>query len=151
MAIREFVVDRRVKLFYSDASGEIKKASKLLRISHERSQPGVPQNNGIIERANQDIIVGTIASLVHAGLPPCFWSFAASCYCMLDNTNDSKGPSPWALTHRSEFEGLRIPFREQGDVSAGQNEASRPWNVGSSHKYGRVRGVCRQTGLPLDG
>jgi hypothetical protein len=110
MAIREFVGDRPVKLFYSDASGEIKKACKLLRLVHERSQPGVPQNNAIIERTNQDIVTGTIASLVQAGLPPCFWSFAASCYCMLDNTDYAKGPSPWALTHGEEFGGLRVPF-----------------------------------------
>jgi transposase InsO family protein len=53
-----------IKLLYSDGSGELRKACAELSICHETSQPGLPQNNGIIERANQDIQIGTAACLL---------------------------------------------------------------------------------------
>eukprot|EP00972_Heterocapsa_arctica_P060933 8987532-Heterocapsa_arctica.AAC.1 len=51
-------------------------------ILHEPSRPGVPQSNAVIERS--DILEGTRTSMIHAGFPEYFWSFAAPHYCFND-------------------------------------------------------------------
>ena len=84
-----------------------------MKILHEGSQPGVPQTNAVIERTNQDIVCGARSCLDAAGLPPCFWSFAAPCYCLLENKAPKLadvGVSSWFKNHNAEFEGLRVPF-----------------------------------------
>ena len=47
-----------------------------------------------------------------AGLPPCFWSYAAPCFCVNFNItqirDDTK--SPWEFTHGEPFLGQRFPF-----------------------------------------
>ena len=53
---------------------------------HELSQPGMPQTNGIAERAVQEVLAGTRTLLVQAGLPGYFWGYASQCYCLLHNT-----------------------------------------------------------------
>ena len=81
---------------YADGAGSIVKACRIERINLEESQPGVPQSNGVIERANGDIVSGTRALMMQAGLPDCFWRFAASCYCHHENiTVDTDGESPY--------------------------------------------------------
>ena len=57
---------------YSDRSGEIDRALRDLRIVPDSSQPGVPQNNVVVERLVQDALEGTRTELLRAGLPPCF-------------------------------------------------------------------------------
>ena len=109
LSIRHFCGERPVTGFYSDNSGELKKALKSMKILHEGSQPGVPQTNAVIERTNQDIVCGARCCLDAAGLPPCFWSFAAPCYCLLENTAqkiEHVGVSSWFHTHIAYFEGL---------------------------------------------
>ena len=94
--------DRGVRKLYSDNSGEIGKALKELKIMPHNSQPGVPQTNAVIERLNQDILDGTRTSLVRAGLPACFWPFAAERYCLQENVHTGvDGGSPWCKTHVS--------------------------------------------------
>ena len=80
------------------------------RICHEVSQPGISQNSGIVERTSQDVQLGTAACLLQAGLPPQFWSFAAPCYSMLNNTDSRLGTSRWHKGIGSEFVGHRFPF-----------------------------------------
>ena len=77
MSIRHLIGDRRALRLYSDRSGEIGKALKALKIMPYNSQPGVPQNNAVVERLNQDYLEGVRIVLGHAGLPACFWPFAA--------------------------------------------------------------------------
>jgi hypothetical protein len=82
----------------------------MIGICQDKSQPGVPQTNAIIERTVQDVTNGSSTALLAAGLPPCFWPFAVQAYCFLDNTNFHEGASAWAKTHGSEFRGERFPF-----------------------------------------
>ncbi len=110
LSIQHFAGDRTIKRFYSDNSGEINKACKSLEILRDGSQPGMPQTNSLAERNNQTIITKTIACLLEAGLPPCYWSFAGPCLCLLMNTDRSAGESAWFKTHGSEFPGLRLPL-----------------------------------------
>ncbi len=56
LSLKHFMGTRNIREFYSDNSGEIKKACKELIILHDGSQPGMPQTNGIAERNNQSII-----------------------------------------------------------------------------------------------
>ena len=46
----------------------------------------MPQTNGIVERAVQEVLAGTRTLLVQAGMPGYFWSYAAPCYCLQHNT-----------------------------------------------------------------
>ena len=110
-AIREYKGDREIQLLYSDGAPEIARAARELDILQRTSTPGVPQNNGVIEREVQECIRGFRALLLAAGLPVAFWVFAAETYGFLKNiTEDSYGISPWEQTHGSKFGGLRIPF-----------------------------------------
>ncbi len=57
MCIRDFTCGGAVKLLCAD--GAIGAACRLEGILFEPSQPGKPQNNALIERANQENIQGT--------------------------------------------------------------------------------------------
>ena len=72
VALQNFIGMRGAKMLYSDRSGEINAACKFLKIYPFRSQPGMPQNNAVIERANQDVLDGVRTNLNQAGLPMCF-------------------------------------------------------------------------------
>ncbi len=74
------------------------------------SQPGVPQNNGVIERTNLDVRAGATACLSQAGLPRSFWSFAVPYYCLLHDTDTRLGASCYFRAFGERFPGLRIPF-----------------------------------------
>ena len=54
------------------SSGEIERALRDLHIVSDTSQPGVPQNNAVVERLVQDILEGTRTALLRAGLPAMF-------------------------------------------------------------------------------
>ena len=104
--LKKFFGDKKVEVFYSDNAPELKLACKTLGIVHELSLPGVPQNNAMVERTNLDVLEGTRPCLVCAGLPQCFWPFAAPQFCFLDNTScygaDGKileGGSNYARAH----------------------------------------------------
>ena len=96
---------------YSDRSGELLEASKLLCFPRDTSLQGTPANNAIAERNNKDILEQTRTCLVRAGLPCAFWVFAAPAYCVMDNTETRKdGFSPLFHTHGVEFAGYRLPI-----------------------------------------
>eukprot|EP00972_Heterocapsa_arctica_P094782 13978310-Heterocapsa_arctica.AAC.1 len=75
-ALSDFRGQKTIRCMYSDSSGEIIQACSDLGILHGPSRPGVPQSNAMIERTN-DILETTRTSLIQAGFPECFWSFAA--------------------------------------------------------------------------
>ncbi|WP_288992891.1 hypothetical protein [uncultured Marinobacter sp.] len=110
LSIQHFKGDREIRVFYSDNSGEINKACKDKGLLRDGSLPGVPKTNAMAERNNQTIVTKTVACLLEAGLPPCYWSFAGPCWCILFNTDCTYGESPWFKTHGSEFKGLRLPL-----------------------------------------
>ena len=47
---------------------------------------------------------------MEAGLPPCYWSYAAPCFCVLYNTEKLKDFCPWEVRWKAPFGGNRIPF-----------------------------------------
>ena len=72
-AIKHFCGRRKIKQVYSDDGPELINACVELKLNHDLSLPGRPQNNSLAERTNQFIIDQTSACLVHAGLPTCYW------------------------------------------------------------------------------
>ena len=53
-----------IKLLYTDGAPEFARSCNTMQICHEISQPGISQNNGIIERTNPDVQIGTAACLL---------------------------------------------------------------------------------------
>ena len=86
---------RKIQTMYSDTAPEFIKAARSLGIPLETSTPGIPHTNGSIERSNQLIIGGTVTNLIAAGMPPCYWTCAAQCFCVNFNTENLKGISNW--------------------------------------------------------
>jgi len=66
-----------VECVYADNYSSYKQAIKRLGATYERSQPGISKSNAIIERCNQDVLQGARVVLCQAGLPACFWPWAA--------------------------------------------------------------------------
>ena len=81
LKLKEFCGNQKIKFAYMDNHLSLVKAVKELSIAPDFSQPGMPETNGLIESTNGDILAGTRAQLVEAGLPGCFWPLAAKCYC----------------------------------------------------------------------
>ena len=111
MKLREFCGNQKIKAAYLDNHPSLVRACKELRIVPDFSQPGMPQTNGLIESTNGDILSGTRAQLVEAGLPGCFWPWAAQCYCHHENTKlDAAGSSPWYRRHGAHWSARLYPF-----------------------------------------
>ena len=102
----------RISLCYADNAPEIVEACRRLSIPHEPSHPGVPQNNGVIERTNGDVLAMTRTVLIAAGMPTYMWPYAARCVCHNDNCDFSEASeSSWYRAHnRGEFTGQLLPF-----------------------------------------
>jgi hypothetical protein len=112
MAIREFAGPRcAIQLFYSDNSGELISAARDIGIIHDTSTPERPETNSRAERAVRIVMDGTRSALVHAGMPPSMWPYAAKHYCFSRNIEIRNGDSPWNKRHkRGHFCGPRYPF-----------------------------------------
>ena len=67
-ALQHFIGKSKVKLMYSDGSGEIDAASRSMEIPHDVSTPQRPQNNGVAERVVRRVIEGTRCCLLQSGL-----------------------------------------------------------------------------------
>ena len=102
----------KVERVYCDGFKSFQKAIKMLGAAIEPCQPGVHQTNAVIERANSDSLSGTRASLVGAGHPSCFWSYAGPCYVFLDaiTQGEDGSPSPYAIHTGKEFDGIALPY-----------------------------------------
>ena len=70
------------------------------------------QSNGVIEQLNRRIQGGARAHLRSAGLPYCFWPYAAAHWCALCNFTDRPDgrSSPYFLRYGIHFSGLIIPL-----------------------------------------
>ena len=80
-ALRHFAGRRNIHISYSDNALELAASARSMGIEHHTSLHGEPKTNSIIERTNQIIVGGTTASLIAAGLPPCYWSYATQRFC----------------------------------------------------------------------
>ena len=96
---------KTIRAVYCDRAPELIAAALQITRAHGR-----PQNNAIIERANQDICQGTRATLIQAGLPPGYWHLACQHYCHMEDTQTENGSSAWYRRHGEHFAGQRIPF-----------------------------------------
>ena len=59
MALRMFAGKRTIHKLYDVRSGEISQSLNTLDIMPQGSQPGAPQTNAVVERANPDVLAGT--------------------------------------------------------------------------------------------
>ena len=77
----------------------------------ESSQPTTHEINATTERANSDVLSGNRATLVKAGHPAGFESFAPSWYAMRENTTKDIEESPHEMHHGAKFPWSAIPYR----------------------------------------
>lgn len=115
-----------IHIIYSDGWKAFTKAAQMLNIPHEKSQPGQPQTNAIMERCNQDILRGTRAVLYGAGLPTCFWPYASACYCMLDNIAEPENDPMWEFMRSlapDEEDQANGPPEDPGNLLSNQEVA----------------------------
>ena len=104
-------VNTRIKRFYCDKEGGLIDACKHFGITYRIAQPGRPVTNSIAERANQDVLQGARCLLEQAGLPKCFWPFAAPYYCLMESlTYNNQGESIYKKWTGRSFEAKIIPF-----------------------------------------
>ena len=124
-SIKHFCGRRKINQVYSDDGPELINACAEMKLNHDLSLPGRPQNNSLAERTNQFIIDQTSACLVHAGLPTCYWAQAIATLCHLTNVEEVNGSSAWLRLHGEEFKGEKIPFGALVDFkpSEGRNSS----------------------------
>ena len=76
-----------------------------------KGQPGVPQNNGIIENKVGDELAGIRTQLCHSGFPLCLWLYAARVYATLENTRVREdGNSFWFKRFGERPDFKRLPL-----------------------------------------
>jgi transposase InsO family protein len=80
----------RVKTIWKDngkdlISAKMDKELKMQRIKHETTVPYNPQQNGVVERANQTLMGMARSMLGTAQLPKSFWGEAILTACYLKN------------------------------------------------------------------
>ena len=82
-------------------------------ISHDITEPGDAQPNGIAEGFVQITKLGTTAALCQAGLPHPYWHWALLYHEVAWNITPHEGRPekvPWIARFGEELSGLRIPF-----------------------------------------
>ena len=111
-ALKRLIGRRKVKLAYSDVAPEFDAAMARLKIPIDHSLPGLPKNNSLAERTNQEVINTVATSLLHAGLPAQYWHFALNCVTHNLNIEDVEGDgdSAWKRMTGEDFKGKAIPF-----------------------------------------
>ena len=101
---------------YTDKSPTLIRAVKNIGkkpIPHETSVPCVPQTNGIAEAMVGRTLRGIRANLAQAGLPRCYWKYAAQHHRTARNIMPSEdGVTPWEKRHGpgQVFTGVVMPF-----------------------------------------
>ena len=111
-ALKRLIGRRKVKLAYSDVAPEFDAAMAQLKIPIDHSLPGLPKNNSLAERTNQEVVNTVATSLLHAGLPSQCWHFALNCVTHNLNIEDVEGDgdSAWKRRTGEDFKGKAIPF-----------------------------------------
>ena len=114
-ALHQFCGNYHIGIIYSDGAPELDEVCRNFRgvgVPHEKSHPGVPQNNGVIERANGNILAMTRTAMIHAGLPNYVWPWACQCVCHNDNcAHNEHHESAWFRAHaKGEFNGTLLPL-----------------------------------------
>ena len=126
------------KQAYSDDGPELTNACVELKLNHDLSLPGRPQNNSLAERTNQFIIDQTSACLVHAGLPTCYWAQAITTLCHLMNVEEVNGSSAWLKL----FKGEKVPFGALVDFKPGEARGEKRRNSSPGAKLEYLLVMC---------
>ena len=113
-ALVHFMGDSRIRRIHSDASPELARCMRSFNripIPHDQSTPGIPATTAIAESMVRRTIVGTRTNLYAAGLPTCFWPYAAHHYAFARNAAIRKGDSAWNKRKAAgHFNGPLVPF-----------------------------------------
>ena len=101
----------RIQRFYSDTERGLITAARALGILCRQSQPGRSVTNSRAERNNEDVLAGARCLLAAAGLPECFWPYAAPYYCLMENLCYNKdGVRKYVAWAGEDFPAEIIPF-----------------------------------------
>ena len=140
--VKLFAGDKVLKIhkLYSDNATEIVAALRHFHILAQHPQPGQSKANGVAERANREVIAMSRTVLEAAGLPACFWTYAAPYVTLMENVQE-KGPrgSRYASACGGEFEADLIPFGAK--VLFHPNERQGVWSTKMAPRA--VSGVSR--------
>ena len=110
-AMRHILGNHPRRSYYSDNQRCLSNGAKLCNLKPEFSLTGISQTNSIAEANNKTIISGTRKLLCNSGLPPCWWTYAAPCYCFLKNAMlDINNESVYYEADDNHFRGKLIPF-----------------------------------------
>ena len=110
-AMRHLLGNLPRRSYYSDNQKCLMNAARMCGMTIENSLQGISQTNAIAEANNKTILSGIRKLLCQAGLPAVWWTFAASCFCFLQNAMlDENNESAYYRTHGSPFPGKMIPF-----------------------------------------
>ena len=102
-----------IKFFFSDKHASLVAVVEQLgnaSIPHETSTPGVHQTNAIAESKVKKVVAGTRVALLQAGLPACFWPFAADHYAFMSTIHENQSQPAYFNRHGWFFKGPLIPF-----------------------------------------
>src|SRR6266487_6080103 len=102
-AYAENKLRRKIQVTRDDRGGEFigkefKEFCANEGILRQHTEPDEPHQNGVAERANEDIAAGATALLVQAKLPPSFWAHAVATYVHTRNrspTSALDGETPY--------------------------------------------------------
>mgnify|MGYP003345448369 FL=1 len=104
-AIVQYAGTDKMKSVYSDCAPEltraVKKAAGRRPIPHDHSIPGMPSTNAIAESQVGLAVRAVRTNLLQAGLPCCFWPYAAGHYAFTKNATLHEGDSAYNKRHRA--------------------------------------------------
>ena len=90
--------------YFSDNQRCLDNGARLCNMNPEKSLVGISQTNGIAGANTKTIISLTRKLLCQAGLPACWWTYAAPCFCFAQNVElDLNNESVYYETHGSHF------------------------------------------------
>ena len=112
-----------------------------LKLNHDLSLPGRPQNNSLAERTNQFMFI------IHAGLPTCYWVQAITTLCHLMNVEEVNGSSAWLRMHGEEFKGEKIPFGALVDFKPSEARGEKREKFEPRGETGMFAGYVLSTGM----
>ena len=81
-----------------------------LGFPHRTSVPGIPQTNTLAESRVKIVVYGTRTALSCAGLPSCFWPYAARHFCFALTIRHRGDSSAYIKQIGEDSPGMRIPF-----------------------------------------
>ena len=91
-----------IKFFFSDKHRSLVAAVEQIgnnSIPHETATPGIHQTNSIAESKVKKVIAGTRVALLQAGLPACFWPFAAEHYAFTCTVHENEAQPAFFNRH----------------------------------------------------